>query len=708
MKDLMSRRKPLIVILSETCTTDDIKDCEIECVGYDTYRIDSHTRMTGGCCIYVSKTLSSELISSKSIDKAVWTISVKVSNFNCIFTALYNSPAASKKKCVDIFNDWCDSELDLTQKNVIAGDFNVDLMKCSTYPNQLRDIIFCSGLKQYVKQCTRITEMSRTMIDLVITNCDLNVEVLMDDVISDHATLRINVDAFDTNSSNNHKVFKQKLVGYSKEKFVEKLSQFNWSIASKSLNDKANLLVTRISECVSDFVKTVEVKDYNENAWFDEELVKLRKMKDNAYKEAILVSNCAVWRKFKYWRNKYQRALRDKKSCYIENKLDMASSDVKQTWKILKQMLNGKSENLIKNININGRNIKETNEIADKMNVFFVESIKAINKSIPNLPDPTATSTCSTTFSFKNVNRSKIEQHLSMMKNKRDVDLVSPKIILDCMDVIGPTVLQITNESLRDGEVPDIFKLSTASMVPKVTRPRTAEDFRPINMMITLEKLLESIVKEQLMDYIEENHLLSIYQSAYRKFHSCETSLNLVISRWKELRDKNYDIICVFLDLKRAFETIDRNQLLKKLKEFGLKNQTYKWFESYLTGRTQRTKANGIYSDEIANDLGVPQGSIIGALVFIMFINQMPNVIKDSFINLFADDTLLYVYGNNAKNMVKKLNDDLSRVHQWLCANKLKLNVNKTKFMYISKNGGAIDNNVVLNGVTIERVRNIK
>lgn len=110
-------------------------------------------------------------------------------------------------------------------------------------------------------------------------------------------------------------------------------------------------------------------------------------------------------------------------------------------------------------------------------------------------------------------------------------------------------------------------------------------------MLIT--RNLESIVKEQFIEYIEVNQ---IYQSAYRKFHSCETPLNLVISRWKELRDKNYYIACVFMNLKRAFETTDRNQLLK-LKEFRLNNQTHEWFENYLTGRTQRTKADGIYSE---------------------------------------------------------------------------------------------------------------
>lgn len=127
-----------------------------------------------------------------------------------------------------------------------------------------------------------------------------------------------------------------------------------------------------------------------------------------------------------------------------------------------------------------------------------------------------------------------------------------------------------------------------------------------------------------------------------------------------------------------------------------------------MTGRTQRTRANGIYSETIDNDLGTPQGSIVGALTFIMFINQMPKVVKDSFINLFADDTLLYAYGINANNMVQKLNEDLSRVHEWLSANKLKLNINKTKCMYINKSGTTSDIDVKINGEKIEVVRNIK
>lgn len=127
-----------------------------------------------------------------------------------------------------------------------------------------------------------------------------------------------------------------------------------------------------------------------------------------------------------------------------------------------------------------------------------------------------------------------------------------------------------------------------------------------------------------------------------------------------------------------------------------------------MTGRTQRTKANGIYSDAIPYDLGTPQGSIVGALTFVMFINQMPKVVKDSFINLFADDTLLYTCGINANSMVQKSNDDLFRVQDWLCANKLKININKTKCMYINKSGGTGDFDVKINGEKNEVVKSMK
>lgn len=136
-------------------------------------------------------------------------------------------------------------------------------------------------------------------------------------------------------------------------------------------------------------------------------------------------------------------------------------------------------------------------------------------------------------------------------------------------------------------------------------------------MLPTCEKLIETIVKNQLVNYVEQNDILSDFQSGYRKGYSCENALNMVIAKWKDMCDSTDVVICVFLDLKRAFETIDRKRLCEKLEKYGVMGVEKKWFENYLENRFQLTKIGDLESEKILNCLGVPQGSILGAFLFI-------------------------------------------------------------------------------------------
>ena len=166
-------------------------------------------------------------------------------------------------------------------------------------------------------------------------------------------------------------------------------------------------------------------------------------------------------------------------------------------------------------------------------------------------------------------------------------------------------------------------------------------------------------------------------------------------------------IIAVFLDLQRAFETLDRNILLNKLQCYGLKDVELKWFKSYLNGRKQKTKVNNVFSDNINIKIGVPQGSVLGALLFLSYINDIHGVVNFSELVLFADDTLMFVVGNNVKECLEKINGDLDTIEEWLKMNKLKLNVNKTKCMVW--NGSLNENeNVIVNNNKIELVEEIK
>ena len=162
------------------------------------------------------------------------------------------------------------------------------------------------------------------------------------------------------------------------------------------------------------------------------------------------------------------------------------------------------------------------------------------------------------------------------------------------------------------------------------------------------------------------------------------------------------------MDLKRAFETISRPLLLQTLKRFGIEGSTYKWFESYLSGRTQKTAFNEFVSSPIENTLGVPQGSVLGPILFIMYLNDMKRVFRYCDINLFADNTVLFIEGKHLSECVEHLNEELHSLSDWLKFKKLKLNIGKTKYLIISSRVNIDNFRILIDSETIDRVREIK
>ena len=182
-----------------------------------------------------------------------------------------------------------------------------------------------------------------------------------------------------------------------------------------------------------------------------------------------------------------------------------------------------------------------------------------------------------------------------------------------------------------------------------------------------------------------ENNLICKFQFGFREGHSCESALQYVINEWKEAFDLGKVTGIVFLDLKRAFETVDRDRLLKKLKEYGLDGAVHKWLCSYLSGRMQKVKYDEYVSTASSINVGIPQGSILGPLLFILYINDMAALFSNCCYHLFADDTVIYITEESGESLVSRMNEVLKEVTEWLEVNKLKLNVSKTKSMIVGK-----------------------
>jgi hypothetical protein len=236
-------------------------------------------------------------------------------------------------------------------------------------------------------------------------------------------------------------------------------------------------------------------------------------------------------------------------------------------------------------------------------------------------------------------------------------------------------------------------------------------NYRPITVLPILMKVFEKFVHAQLYDYIKEHNILNSYQSGFRPGHStCTALLDVTEYVYKNMNDGLLTGVA-FLDLKKAFDTVDTNRLLTKLVDIGVEDVALNWFENYLTTRQQSVSLNGVVSESMPIDYGVPQGSILGPLLFTLYINELPNVLNKTKVVLYADDTAIFYASNDLKEIERVLNDELDLAHKWLHENKLTLNVKKTKTMVIgtAQRLLGIDRlNVQINGQRVEHVQFFK
>ena len=226
--------------------------------------------------------------------------------------------------------------------------------------------------------------------------------------------------------------------------------------------------------------------------------------------------------------------------------------------------------------------------------------------------------------------------------------------------------------------------LKIANVIPlyKANNEMEFSNYRPVSILPVFSKVIERIMYNRLFSYINENQLLYKLQFGFQKEKSTSMALIMLVDKISEALDKGDLAIGVFLDFSKAFDTVDHQILLQKLELYGIKGIYNDWFKSYLENRTQYVTYNGVKSDPQIIKYGVPQGSILGPLLFLLYINDISTVSNELFSILFADDSNMFVIGKDLQEMSLKMNNALGDIYQWLCANKLSLNIQKKKTLY--------------------------
>ncbi len=236
------------------------------------------------------------------------------------------------------------------------------------------------------------------------------------------------------------------------------------------------------------------------------------------------------------------------------------------------------------------------------------------------------------------------------------------------------------------------------------------ENYRPISLLSNLSKLFERVMHTRIYDFIESSDGFYDKQFGFRKKYSTNHALLSIVEGIREKLDKKTFVCGVFVDLEKAFDTVNHKILLQKLEHYGIRGTANNWFQSYLSGRRQQVKLDGTYSGFLDVTCGVPQGSILGPLLFLLYINDMRVAVKHSIIHHFADDTNLLCSDKDPYILRTKMNEDLRLIFQWLCANRLSLNVSKTEFLIFKPPKKCLPHRITLklNGITLDESKKIK
>lgn len=691
-----------IIALSETWLK------RSEHIPFSGYHCVSNPRQTssrgGGVALYIRQELTLTempelLISNNNIESLFITISTGM-----VIGVVYRPPSSISKSFYDVMETILSALNDRNYNSVIiTGDFNID-----TYGDLNTDyslLLQSYNYKNTIFEPTRITTTSATIIDHILCNHSNILAGVYNTSITDHSPVFAFIPK-EGNVTSNKSHPRIGRINYSLLR--EKIEKINFSdILKADNNTECDKLVNTLSTVISECTRNYRRHEQPLCPWMTKAILSAIKEKDTWYQKwKKQRQNVYYLQQYRSSRNSVVAIIRKRKKEYNTRLIHKAQGNSKKMWNIINNVIGAPAKRHIAPDRIDSENV-------DVFNIYFTNIGPALADCIPHGSCDVDYPVVRSTFCLKPIEDTTVQNILTDMNANKAAghDGITVKSLKDNVDLLCPVLTTIFNRNIERGTYPETLKIAKVSPIYKCGDINDPGSYRPISVLSVINTVFEKVISIQLKEYLSSNNILNESQHGFRTCRSTSSAVLELSQSICESLHKNELALVIFLDLKKAFDTVIHSILLKKLETHGFSGSTLNLFSSYLNNRQQFVKINNFTSSYSSVKTGVPQGSVLGPILFSLYINDFPSVLTSAKAVMYADDTALVYTGQALHEVMYMANTELTRVSSWFGANKLTLNKAKTNYMlfhsrHIHVNSASLQ--IYLDNSTLEQVNTIK
>lgn len=679
-----------VIVLSECWLSDGLRIDPLP--GYNTFRSSTQKNKNGGVIIYIKCSVGAATIRDSNIHDAD-TLLITFDQ-NIAVLGIYRSPSTT---LLDPFVTSLDCTLNTIKTYpciIVAGDLNIDI--CNQTENQPNEYLCLMASHGFLPAISKPTRGSACLDHIFLKSNTMSIGMVCKSSITDHDIVIAGMSSI--NQAAPKPRFKHKI---DIDAAAAEIKEVDWSIVTEDshVNSAANFFNQIMTTIIAKHTKLVKIgrKWITIKPWITPGLLKCMRHRDKLHLDSRIHSDDTVKRKiYTRYRNFCNKLLKKLKNEYNCRQLEENKDDSKRLWKTIKNICqtsvhNNDSSELLNLV------INDPTTSLHLCNQYFVSVGKTLADTILNklcvtqeslIKSYRPASSFTHSFFFNPTDPYEISKFISQFKSDSSPghDRLTAMLLKKSLPSILVPLVYITNLSLTSGIFPDCWKIAAVSPIFKNGSKTLPGNYRPIALLSIISKVVEKVVNSRLTTYLERCNLLSERQFGFRRGKSTEDATSLLVNLVASYTEHKENCIAVFLDLAKAFDTVSVGLLLKKMESNGIRGVPHDWFRSYLCGRSQYVKIGPDSSSYLPIDFGVPQGSILGPTLFILYINDIVNLsLKNAEIITYADDTAILFHDRSWDQVYCLAEEGLARVATLLDRNLLTLNIKKTKYIPFSK-----------------------